>query len=179
MKRLMTYCMFSALTVFATSNVMATSVTIKGTDANEASNAKSNVTASIFADDLSTSAAPTYDIFTNNIFADDVFTDDVASNDVLIASLITPNMANANGAQQGVSNIELSTEARNGKLSMKTESEVKLYYYTDAHTDKDGNIINGGTNTLFVKKIVSPGVYLCRYEGADGSTKDVKVVCKL
>ena len=172
----MTYCMFSALTVFATSNAMATAVNLKGTDA-AANNEKSNVTVGVFADDLSTYAAPTYDIYTNNIFADDVFTDDVATNDVLIANLITP--ANANALQQGVSKIELSTEAQNGKLSMKTESEVKLYYYTDAHTDKNGNIINGGTNTLYVKKIVSPGVYLCKYEGADGSTKDVKVVCKL
>ncbi len=178
MKRLITYCMFSALTVFATNNAMATAVNIKGTDVGT-NNEKSNVTVSIFADDLSTYAAPTYDIYTNNIFADDVFTDDVATNDVLIANLITPNGANANVLQQGISKIELSSEAQNGKLSIKTEGEVKLYYYTDSHTDKDGNIINGGTNTLYVKKIVSPGVYLCRYEGADGSTKDVKVVCKL
>ena len=131
----------------------------------------------VFADDVVATVAPAYNIFTTNVFADDVFADDVKSNDVLVADVVT---ADASGSHEGltVANLEIGTKPTNGLLDIKTVATGKLVYYTEPHTDKAGNIINGGENVLYVEKVVSPGVFYCRFEGFDGNITHVTVVSK-
>ncbi len=185
MKQLMNYSMFLSLFVFAATASFAKTVNGKGTETTAVDKtsqpASLNVTTSVFADELSAYQAPSYNIYTSNIFADDVFTDDINNGDVLIADLITtnPNTVDINTVDaNNNTNVDLSANPSNGTISIKTECLGKLYYYTEPHTDKDGNIINGGQNVLYVQKILSPGVFSCTYVGPDGSTKEVKVVCK-
>ena len=177
MKKLINVSLILALLVVATAT--ASAKTVKGTPATTPDSTDVVVydAPNVFADDVVAIAAPAYNIFTTNVFADDVFADDVKTNDVLVADVVT---ADPSASHDGltVANLEIGPEPTNGLLDIKTEATGKLVYYTEPHTDKAGNIINGGENTLYVEKIVSPGVFYCRFEGFDGNITHVTVVCK-
>jgi len=174
MKKLINSCLILALLVVTAATAAAKTVKTAGTDT---SDVVVYDAPNVFADDVVATASPAYNIFTTNVFADDVFADDVKANDVLIADVVT---ADPSGSHEGltVANLEIGNTPTNGLLDIKTEATGKFVYYTEPHTDKAGNIINGGENTLYVEKIVSPGVFYCRFEGFDGNITHVTVVCK-
>ena len=173
MKKLINASLILALLVAVATTASAKAVKSANTDTTVVVTDAPNV----FADDVTATTSPAYNIYTSNVFADDVFSDDVKSNDVLVADVVT---ADASASHEGltVANLEIGPEPKNGLLDIKTVATGKLVYYTEPHTDMAGNIINGGENVLYVEKIVSEGVFYCRFEGFDGNVTHVTVVCK-
>ena len=178
MKKLINICLVSFLAA------TATSVSAKNADNKENTNSNSTATVAVYNNpavsaDEAANGGVTYNVFATNTFADDAFSDDVKDGDVLVADVIAVDPSATTGSENiTVVNPTAGMTTREQLLNIKTGSKVRLVYYTEPHTDKTGNIINGGLNTLKVEQVIAPGVYSCRYEGFDGKIATVKVVCK-
>jgi len=102
-----------------------------------------------------------------------VFHKDVASNGLEDSSIIS------NDAEQSTTIMEVFPNPSTGMLTVKTACAGKLFFYNQRGKEKASCIVNEGANPIFLQQVLFPGTYLCKFEGVNGSTAEVKVTYKL
>ena len=91
------------------------------------------------------------------------------------------NTETTNAAEDDADNppiFSLQPNPTTGMLTVKAECPGKLYFSNMRGKEKGGCIISQGDNPIFLGSMLYPGAYMARYEGANGTTKTIKVIYK-
>ena len=78
-----------------------------------------------------------------------------------------------------IANVSVFPNPSNGIITIKTECTGKLYFYSQKGKEKGVCIVNEGSNLIYLSKVLLPGAYICKFEGANGSVAQVRVVYQL
>ena len=84
-----------------------------------------------------------------------------------------------NDAEQSASAMEVYPNPSTGMLTVKTPCAGRLYFYNQRGKEKASCIVSEGDNPIYLQQVLFPGIYLCKFEGVNGSTAEVKVTYKL
>ena len=66
-----------------------------------------------------------------------------------------------------------------GMITIKTECVGKISFYSQKGKEKGNCLVNEGANIIYLQNVLTPGVYICRFEGVNGSVAEVRVVYEL
>ena len=95
----------------------------------------------------------------------------------------TPNNNNAiavtNSDANHVAIFEAYPNPTKGMITIKTECVGKVSFYSQKGKEKGNCLVNEGTNIIYLQNVLIPGVYICRFEGVNGSVAEVRVVYEL
>ena len=84
-----------------------------------------------------------------------------------------------NDAVQATPTMEVYPNPSTGMLTVKTECAGRLHFYNQRGKEKASCIVKEGANPVFLEQVLFPGTYICKFEGVNGSTAEIKVTYKL
>jgi len=84
-----------------------------------------------------------------------------------------------NDAAQATSTMEVYPNPTTGMLTVKTVCAGKLFFYNQRGKEKASCIVKEGVNPIYLQEVLFPGTYICKFEGVNGSTAEIKVTYKL
>ncbi len=80
---------------------------------------------------------------------------------------------------QLVANFEVYPIPTKGMLTIKTECVGKVSFFSLKGKAKGSCLVNEGTNIIYLETVLNPGTYICKFDGVNGSTGEVRVVYQL
>lgn len=84
-----------------------------------------------------------------------------------------------NDTQPVIANVDVYPNPTKGMLTIKTECVGKVSFYSLKGKEKGSCMVNEGTNIIYLETVLNPGTYICKFEGVNGSTGEVRVVYQL
>ena len=75
-----------------------------------------------------------------------------------------------------IASFEVYPNPTKGMITVKTECVGKVSFYSQKGKDKGSCLVNEGTNIIYLQSVLNPGVYICRFDGVNGSASEVRVV---